>query len=112
MDKSKELIIKFSHEYYKLNLIPSKVTLLETFVKQSEELSESFVEYDTRYILENENKFKYYQLPEAKPMIVLLFYVESSNTTFTTVRPYNYFKYKWYSENRGKKFKIEILKTT
>lgn len=108
----KELIIKFSHEYTKLGIIPDKAKLLECFVKQSEELSEDFINYDTCYLSPDENRFQNYQLPEAKPVIILLFLIENTFNpkTFTTVRPYNFFKYKYYSELRGKEFKIQIIK--
>lgn len=107
--------IKFSHEYYKLNVIADKieggkhpVTLLEVFIKKSEELSPAFTEYDTTYF--DGKQIERYKLGKGEHLILL--FRDFKGNLFTTVRSrYGGGKDKlsYYLSRRGEEFKIEFV---
>lgn len=110
--------IKFSHKYYKLDVIADNasggkhpVILLEVFSKHLEELHPSFIKYDTSYF--DGKNIEEYKLPN-KGLIVLLFKDYKGNL-FTTVRPRMKYlqhanttvdKYNYYMSKRGEEFEI------
>jgi hypothetical protein len=107
--------IKFSHEYYKLNVIADKiqggkhpVTLLEVFVKKSEELSPAFTEYDTTYF--DGKQIQRYKLGKGEHLILL--FRDFKGNLFTTVRSRyggGKDKLEYYSSKRGESFNIEFV---
>lgn len=107
--------IKFSHEYYKLNNIADKsnggkhpVTLLEVFIKKSEELGPAFMEYDTTYF--DGKAIARYPLKKGEHLILL--FRDFKGNLFTTVRSRwgkGGDKLEYYLSKRGESFEIEIM---
>lgn len=106
--------IKFSHDSYnKLRsqeAIPQEAKLLQVFVVDRKELSVPFVEYDTLFWNEKEQK-EYYDLPRGKLLVLLLESVHASGSCcWTTIRRWTPEKETYYKSMQGQKFKIEIIK--
>ncbi|MCZ7362366.1 MAG: hypothetical protein O8C58_03360 [Candidatus Methanoperedens sp.] len=97
--------IKFSHYYEKMpdDAQLSSPVLLEVLTSHLDELSQGFIEYDTK--IKNENK--YYALPNSKLLVLLL---KTSNSIFTTVRRWTPEKESYYRSIRGQQVKIEVIK--
>lgn len=96
--------IKFSHFYNKLFQIEitEPVILLQTFLVNKNNLSKSFLEYDTTY-LEGKYDLKGYHF-------VVLLFRDCRGFIFTTVRPTskNFDKYKYYTSKIGENFRVLI----
>jgi hypothetical protein len=101
--------IKFSHEYNKLGIYTGQpvftATLLEVLVVELSSLSKEFIKYDT------EDK---YPLPSSGLYMMLIFLKPGRinvDTTdlFTTMRRQSCEKEKFYRDNIGKTFDIEII---
>ena len=104
--------IKFSHRYRKLlnesGKVVDRAKLLDVIQYDISQMSEVLRKYDT------DNGA--YNLPNTGIYIMLLFMkptgskIESEKPfhLFTTIRPYKMDKFKWYKENIGKVFNVEI----
>lgn len=104
-----DLSIKFSQHYEKLPHIFTNVVLLDVLRVKLEDLSSTFIKYDTSYIENGENQ--YYPLPSKGDYLLLLFHQPITNQLFTSIRPNVKNKYDYYKSNIGQKFYIEIIKT-
>ncbi|GBF49413.1 hypothetical protein LPTSP4_09260 [Leptospira ryugenii] len=98
--------IKFSNYYLKFGTlgksIPKFSALIEVLVVNLEDLSEPFLNYDTRY---PGGTFKLMK----KGKYLLLFFQDHYNfTIFTTLRKYSKRKEDYYRKRIGKLFRIEI----
>ena len=99
--------IRFSHkEYIKFNDIDidNPVKLLEVFSSHTNDLSDTFKDYDTKYI--NQGKEYFYPL-KSMPCIVLLFQ-DIGGRLFTTIRSHSINKRKYYNRCIGCEFKIKL----
>jgi hypothetical protein len=106
--------IKFSHDSYnKLRsqeAIPQEAKLLQVFVVDRKDLSESFLRYDTLFWNEKEQE-EFYDLPRGKLLVLLLESVHQSGCScWTTIRRWTPEKETYYKSMQGQKFKIEIVK--
>ena len=100
--------------YNKMDVIADKanggkqpVTLLEVFVKKVEELSQSFIEYDTTFY--DGKQVDHYKLGKGEHLIIL--FRDSKGNLFTTVR--SRFgkagdKLNYYLSKRGQEFEIVL----
>jgi len=110
--------IKFSHDSYnKLRsqeAIPQEAKLLQVFVVDRKELSESFLRYDTLYWEETHGgdvQEQFYALPKGKLLVLLLESVHQSGCScWTTIRRWTPEKETYYKSMQGQKFKVEIVK--
>lgn len=109
--------IKFSHTYDKMPTGDLRATLLEVFTADVKELSELFIEYDTRYL---EWKWagnlrvpevKNYSLPRGK-VLVLVLLSENQKRLWTTVRRRTPEKEAYYRRMCGEAFDIVIEEAT
>lgn len=106
--------IKFSNEYDKMmynaeGIIPKRAILMETFIKEAEELHPRFIEYDTSFV-DKHGQLCQYKLPNGKNIILLLkSYIHDTMMIWTTIRRYTPQKYEYYSKLRGEEFDIKIL---
>ena len=82
--------------------------LLEVFVKNSDELSESFDDYENTYWDWDANRNEKLAFPEGEKIIVLLFKDETDHV-FTVVRKYSEGSFKNYLSKRGEAFIIEFI---
>ena len=100
--------IKFSHHYQKLIKIDNiePVTLIQSFYTKTSLLNPEFLEYDTVYWEAGEKK--HYLLDMDMPVILLMF-VDSNGTLFTTIRRQTPKKEKYYREKMGEDFIIEYI---
>lgn len=97
--------IKFSHYYPKLPENCDKATLIQIFmVQRPEKLHEDFIEYDTKYF--DEGQDRHYKLPNGKVLILLFLAVDG--TLFTTIRRWTPHKETYYNNCMGQEFKIVI----
>ena len=95
--------IKFSHNYKKIAGV-TEARLLEVININLQNLSDYFIAYDTEGI---------YELLKTGDYMMLIFHKESENTNissniFTTLRRRTDEKEKYYRENIGKIFTLEI----
>lgn len=103
--------IGFCHNYQKLHG-QTRATLLRVFSIRSEQLCPSFIEYDTRYIVDpgigvcSEDIVKYFQIPPGE-CIVLVFLGEK-NIPFTTVRKYTERKFNLFNALVGRDFDVVV----
>jgi hypothetical protein len=100
--------ISFSHKNYeklKKIIVDKPIILLETFVKDRKYLHEKFIEYDTRYKTPsgNQNSFRL-----SNNKLLMLLFIDSENNLFTTLRPFNVKKARYYDAVRGQKFMIKF----
>jgi len=97
--------IKFSHRYTKMR--GSEVRLIEVLNSKFEDLSDTFIEYDTRLCCGGN-----YKLPKKGDCLVLLFLgkgsIWDSSELFTTVRRSTPEKEAYYKGLRGQKLRVEI----
>jgi hypothetical protein len=102
--------IKFSHIYCKLENISIElpVMLLEVFTKEEKELSQSFLNYDTKFPITP--PYQYYKLYSPNSKFIVLLFSDKFGNLFTTVRPFKEEKYSFYLSQRGKSFEVEIVK--
>jgi hypothetical protein len=105
--------IKFSHDSYNKfrsqEGIPQEAKLLQVFVVDRKDLSESFVEYDTLFWNEKE-QVEYFDLPRGKLIVLLLESIHASGCTcWTTIRRWTPEKERYYKSMQGQRFKIEIV---
>jgi hypothetical protein len=98
--------IKFSHRYCKQRHIDIErpVLLLEVFNVRTEDLSPSFISYDTLY--DEHGSKKHYELPKGEALVLL--FCDSDYNTFTTVRRFTKSKETFYKFSRGEYFKVEV----
>ena len=94
-------VIKFSNSYTKMPTDPSPSTLLEVFASQRDDLSNGFIEYDTR-IVDAGN----YKLSDKKLLVLLL--KTRDNVLWTTIRRFTPCKSVYYMGLRGKEMNIVI----
>ena len=100
------LPLRFSHRtYHKLKEIDveAAVTLLEVFLAQRKYLGKTFLEYDTTYD-RNDGKTANYAIGSERVLVLL--FRDRNGRIFTTVRPQNPQKLRYYSNSKGKLFKI------
>ena len=99
--------IKFSHYYKKLEKIDilNSVKLLQVFKSSLNDLSPSFLEYDTRYSYLGIRRR--YHLKEGE--YIVLIFMDSKDNLFTTIRPYNLEKYLYYVKYIGTSFILSII---
>lgn len=94
--------IKFSHNYKKIAGI-TEARLIEVINVNLQNLSKEFIEYDTENI---------YKLPKTGNYMILIFHKECeaniSSNIFTTIRRRTDEKEKYYRENLGKIFAVEV----
>ncbi len=97
--------IKFSHHYQKLHKIDTSkpVTLVEIVPTSTNILSSSFLEYDTVYWKNGE--MHHYALPLDMECLILLF-VDSNGTMFTTIRRATEKKISYYLNSIGDAFEV------
>ena len=107
--------IKFSHHYLKMGItFPKDAILREVFKVKLEDLHRDFIERDTIFF--DNGRLGFYPLPKKGNYMVLLFEQyplvfkgsEGGMPMWTTIRKYTPAKYKYYLENRGKLFEIEL----
>jgi len=95
--------IKFSHNYKKIANI-TEARLLEVINVNLQNLSQEFIAYDTENI---------YKLPKTGEYLMLIFHKQSEanmdSNIFTTIRRRTNEKEKYYRENIGKIFTLEIV---
>ena len=99
--------IKFSNHYLKLTAVSGKVKLLQAIKVNFAELSNDFIEYDTKYM--SNGKWEYYKLPKSGFGILLIFKT-NNNKIFTTVRRFVEYKWDYYKKNQGNLFDIVYIK--
>ena len=92
--------IKFSHVYPKLRG-QKFARLLEVVLRERAELSENFIEYDTKYGSDNS-----YPLPNG--IYLILVFLGNDLIPFTTARRWTQEKERYYREAIGKNFNIQI----
>lgn len=97
--------IKFSHNYLKMPIQTECAKLLQIFIVDKNELSRTFIKYDTQY-MENGCP-KEYPLPNGK-LIVLLFDDEDNNCIFTTIRRWTQQKEEYYRSLIDKYLDVEV----
>lgn len=95
-------IIKFSHLYDKMPIDPSPSTLLEVFVV-NDDLSDGFVNYDTR--ISGGGK---YRLPNGQKLVLLL--QNRDGVLWTTIRRCTSCKLRYYRGIRGADVNIVVDK--
>lgn len=120
---NRQNVIKFNDmNYPKLprgaNGKPTKkvvAVLLQVFLTYKDDLSKSFIDYDTLYYSKrkkNHNIRNYYRLPEGKLIVLLLLAKSIQNKkgpyVFTTVRRWTTQKELYYKNHLGKVFGIEV----
>lgn len=104
--------IKFSHKYYKLDVIADNVsggkhpvTLLEVILTHTSYLHPSFIEYDTTYF----DGTQIQKYPLKTGVILILLFKDYKGNLFTTVRS-RYGKsgdnLSYYMSKRGEEFEI------
>ena len=103
-------IIKFSHRYTKhpINVIDGcEVRLIEVLKSKFEDLSDTFIEYDTKHYCRG-----HYKLPKKGDCLVLLFLgggpIWDTSELFTTVRRSTPAKEMYYKGLRGQKLVVKI----
>ena len=85
---------------------PTKAKLLEVFESNTEDLCDSFIEYDTRYLVNHADR-KYYELPKGKILILLFFSHDLG--LWTTIRSgWRETKKEYYRSQRGEIFDVVI----
>lgn len=104
--------IKFQNYYFKLgyqdrkpdpNTIVCKfANLIQVIRIKREELTESFIEYDTRFLGGN------FQIPDSKELLLLIFLDAPFYKIFTTLRKCSKRKEKFYKDRVGQRFEILI----
>jgi len=111
------LQIKFSHmQYCKFpnelcmlleNGLKPKVRLLEALEINKEELSESFIDFDTAYLTGPDlTDIEHYKLPEGK--LILLLFGSAMDNVFPTLRRWTPEKWAYYRKNVGKLFRVVV----
>lgn len=98
--------IKFSNYYLKFGTlgksVPKFSSLIEVLVVNLEDLSESFLDYDTRF---TGGTFK---LPKKGKYLLLIFQNSPIHALFTTLRKWTKRKEDFYKKKRGRVFRLEI----
>lgn len=99
--------IKFSHRYIKLKeTFPGEpLSLVQVWNTNTRELMPEFLDYDTAYV-EN-GKIEHYKLG-FKGDCMVLFFIDSGGTLFTTIRRATPTKTEYYNTAIGCSFKLEI----
>jgi hypothetical protein len=94
--------IKFAKDYNKLSKIDVQrpVKLLEVFVKDRDNMSEEFIEYDTTQV-DGEK----YVLPRSRYLVLL--FIQDGNL-FTTVRRFTNEKATYYFGMRGAQMEVKF----
>lgn len=100
--------IKFSHKYLKMpkELEDFNTYLIQIFVIDYKELSESFIEYDTTYA--DSSSMAQYELPKTKLLVLLLL---TSDHLWTTVRRWTPRKEQYYRGLIGQEIQINVTQT-
>ena len=104
--------IKFSHSYLKFQFIlwSEPCVLIQVLRVKKSDLTKEFIDYDTTYINDGEDKdkFRTKQYPLNSGNYLMLFF-KNNNTIFTTLRSdYPEMKYEYYKDKIGQDFFIEI----
>ncbi|MGD2251203.1 MAG: hypothetical protein PVF58_22625 [Candidatus Methanofastidiosia archaeon] len=99
--------IRFSHEDYekfqKINKNPPfTAQLIQVFLLQSNDITGSFKEYDTKYY--TETSVQYYPLRGRLQIVLLL--LTKEGLLFTTMRSANTSKFQYYQDAQGDEFEI------
>jgi hypothetical protein len=100
--------IKFSHNYNKLKHFSNGdevILLLAKEIKRSE-LCPTFIDYDTTFKLAN--GISQYPLIPGNYILLLFMGLTDNTKLFTTVRPYNLYKFEFYKKLESTIFQIEI----
>jgi hypothetical protein len=100
--------VRFSHtDYEKFRRIqkrpPFTARLLQVFLVENEDVSDTFREYETTY--HTETGVDYYPL-HSKTLLALLF--ETDKGLFTTLRPATTPKLQYYQDLQGEEFEIVV----
>lgn len=107
--------IRFSHTYFKLNYMTGDnnnvtpvqgATLVNVSKVSLKDLPQKFLNYDTTYPNGT------YPLKDGEYLLLLFVTTDYKNDEFifTTIRPYNKQKEKYYKELAGKYFSVEITR--
>lgn len=94
--------IKFSHYYKKMPAVLTPTYLKGIRVKNYSDLTEEFIREDTETV-----DGEFYQLSKGKLLILDLW---TEGKYWTTVRPWNSEKEKYYRSLIGKEVRIEVTK--
>jgi len=99
--------ISFSHQYVKIPSGPDSLTaqLIGVFRTDFGDLCNQFIEYDTRYI-SKEGKVEHYPLPTHGPALMLL--LKTNDWLWTTVRPWNEGKERYYRDMLNEEVRIIV----
>ena len=109
MNKIKFYVSTF-YKFQNLNIgVP--LTLLEVFIKETNDLSEAFNEYENTYWDWEAERAELLDTPKGEKVLVLLFKDETSHV-FTMVRKYSEGNYNNYHGKRGELFMIDVIKRT
>lgn len=98
--------ITFSHKYYKIPNYVTCATLCFITKTTIQELSKTFLDYDTVFI--TEGGVGHYDLSNLKDVIILTFLPGSGNSLFTTIRRWTPQKEEYYRSKIGQLFEIVI----
>ena len=98
--------IKFSHTYVKFKGLKTDktVTLIWAMLVHKEDLSEYFLEYDTKYYSGGEK----HNYPLKPTIYLMLFFMDPNGKLFTTLRRNTPEKESYYRSSIGQQFKVII----
>jgi len=98
--------IKFSHEYPKFKdlAIDKPVTLVWVLLIHKDDLSDYFIDYDTKYFV----KGKKHNYPLQAKEYMMLFFMDYNGKLFTTLRRVTGWKEKYYLDSVGDQFKVVV----
>lgn len=105
--------IKFSHIYPKLwEQKKAELIAVRIFDAQAVQINKDLIEYDTKYIIEEENEieegvYDYYPLPKEGRLIQLIF-IGDKDIPFCTLRRHIDRKMEYYLSKIGEIFEIVI----
>jgi len=98
--------IKFAHDYPKL-WKQTEARLIESRTINGKNLHKDLIEYDTKFIVDEEvNSVDYYQLPKSE--LIQLIFLGNNGIPFCTLRRYTPDKEVYYHRLIGYDFKITI----
>jgi len=97
--------IKFTKWLQKLSQIDTATPVSLIFVSATRisRLSGEFLRYDTRFTGDR----GYYNL-EGMDQIILLMFMDSNGTAFTTLRPWTQEKFSYYQSKVGQQFRVMV----
>lgn len=100
------ITIKFSHKYAKMPDDYQESMLLAVLPTKLEDLSKSFLQYDTAYI-DGSGELKFYELPDEGDYMILLL-ISHSDQLWTTMRRMTPEKIALYRSNVGNDVNCEV----